>query len=57
MSISDMSKTLLKQLEAFFVSYNQQRGKKFKITSQGGPNKAIKFLKAGIPEFEKSKRK
>src|SRR6266550_1709016 len=29
-SISDVSKTLLDQLEAFFTSYNKQRGKKFK---------------------------
>jgi inorganic pyrophosphatase len=47
-TIQDVSKTLLDQLEAFFVSYNKQRGKKFKIKATGGPQKAIKFLKAGI---------
>jgi len=47
-SIDDMSKTLLSQLEEFFVSYNKQRGKKFKVTGTGGPKKAIRFLKAGI---------
>src|SRR6266480_7293096 len=31
-SISDVNKTLLDQLEAFFISYNEQRGKKFKVT-------------------------
>src|SRR5712671_3825203 len=31
-SISDVNKTLLDQLEAFFTSYNKQRGKKFKVT-------------------------
>jgi len=30
-SINDVSKTLLDQVEAFFVSYNIQRGKKFKV--------------------------
>src|SRR6202051_301281 len=36
-SMDDVSKTLLSQLEQFFVGYNQQRGKKFKITDTGGP--------------------
>jgi len=47
-SIDQVSKTLLDQVEEFFVSYNKQRGKKFKITGIGGPKKAIKFLKVGI---------
>src|SRR5579864_132865 len=36
-SIDDVSKTLLAQVEQFFVSYNKQRGKKFRVTGQGGP--------------------
>ena len=47
-TIDDVSKALLSQLEEFFVSYNKQRGKKFKVTGTGGPRKAIKFLKNGI---------
>ena len=47
-TIEDLGKTLLSQLEEFFVSYNKQRGKKFRITGTGGPRKAIKFLKAGM---------
>src|SRR5262249_50787320 len=47
-TIDDVSKTLLSQLEEFFISYNKQRGKKFRVTGTGGPSKAIKFLKAGI---------
>src|SRR6266853_235458 len=47
-SISDVNKTLLDQLEAFFISYNKQRGKKFKVTGTGGPKKAMRFLKTGI---------
>src|SRR5882762_3962441 len=31
-TIDDVSKTLLAQVEEFFVSYNKQRGRKFKIT-------------------------
>ena len=47
-SIDDLSKSLLDQLEEFFMSYNKQRGKKFSVTGTGGPKKAIRFLKRGI---------
>jgi inorganic pyrophosphatase len=47
-SIKDVSKTLLDQVEEFFVSYNKQRGKKFKITGTGGPKKAIGFVRSGM---------
>ncbi len=40
-SIEDVSKTLLDQVEAFFVSYNQQRGKRFSVIGTGGPGKAL----------------
>ena len=54
-SIEDVSQTLLDQLEAFFVSYNKQRGKKFRVTGTGGPKKAIAFLKAGMKALKKDK--
>jgi inorganic pyrophosphatase len=47
-SIDEVSKTLLSQVEAFFISYNRQRGKQFKVTATSGPKKAIKLLKTGI---------
>src|SRR5258705_12293879 len=50
-SIDDVSKTLLEQLEEFFISYNKQRGKKFKVTGTGGPEKALRFLKAGMKAY------
>jgi inorganic pyrophosphatase len=57
-SIADVSTTLLDQLEAFFISYNKQRGKKFRVTGTGGPKKALRFLKDGmkayVAEYEKS---
>jgi inorganic pyrophosphatase len=56
-SINDVSKTLLAQVEEFFVSYNKQRGKKFKVTGTGGPKKAIKFLKSGIQAHKNAKKK
>jgi inorganic pyrophosphatase len=55
-TIDDVSKTLLSQVEEFFVSYNKQRGKKFRITGTGGPKKAIKFLKDGIEKQKDAKK-
>jgi inorganic pyrophosphatase len=56
-TINDVTKTLLDQLEQFFISYNKQRGKKFKVTGTGGPKKAIKFLKAGMQAHRKARKK
>jgi inorganic pyrophosphatase len=52
-----VSKTLLDQLEQFFISYNKQRGKKFKVTGTGGSKKALTFLKAGIQAHKKARKK
>jgi inorganic pyrophosphatase len=56
-TIDDVSRTLLSRLEEFFVSYNKQRGKKFKVRGTGGPKKAIKFLKEGIQKHKDAKKK
>jgi inorganic pyrophosphatase len=56
-TIDDVGKTLLSQLEEFFISYNKQRGKKFRVTGNGGPRKAIQFLKAGIKNRKNTRKK
>jgi inorganic pyrophosphatase len=56
-SLDAVSKTFLDQLEAFFISYNRQRGKKFKVIGTGGPKKAIQFLNAGIQAHKKAGKK
>jgi len=55
-TIDDVSRTQLSQLEEFFVSYNKQRGRKFRVTGTGGPKKAIKFLKTGIKRHQRRNR-
>ncbi len=54
-SVDEVSKTLLDQVEQFFISYNKQRGKKFAVTGLAGPKKALKFLRAGSAAFKKKK--
>jgi inorganic pyrophosphatase len=55
-SINDVSKSLLDQLEEFFVSYNKSRGKKFKVRGRQGPKRAAELLEAGQELFNKQKR-
>ena len=55
-TIEDVSRTFLSQLEEFFVSYNKQRGKKFKVTRTGGPRKALRLLKRGMRGHEESNK-
>jgi hypothetical protein len=38
-SIDEVSKSLLSQVEEFFISYNRQRGKQLKVTATSGPKK------------------
>jgi inorganic pyrophosphatase len=52
-SISDVSRSILDQIEQFFVSYNKLRGKKFKLENQGGPKRAMKIVAEGIAAFQK----
>lgn len=56
-SIDDVSKTLLDQTEEFFVSYNKQRGKSFRIAGLSGPKRAIRFVKAGISAHKRARKK
>ena len=55
-TIGDVNKTILSQVEEFFISYNRQRGKQFKVTGKEGPEVALKVLKKGIKLFGKRKK-
>ena|SRR5581483_8113371 len=47
-SIRDLSKDTLEQIEHFFISYNQIRGKKFQPISRKGPSEALKLVKKAM---------
>jgi inorganic pyrophosphatase len=55
-SIDDVSAALLDQVEAFFVSYNKQRGKKFKVKRRAGPKRALAIIRAGAAAFKKKRK-
>jgi inorganic pyrophosphatase len=56
-SIADASPSLLKQIEAFFVSYNKQHGKQFKVIEVAGPKTALKLLSKGMNDFKRKRTK
>jgi inorganic pyrophosphatase len=56
-SVDDLNRSFLSQLEEFFVSYNKQRGKKFKIIGAGGPQKAVKLLRTAMKKYSGSQSK
>jgi inorganic pyrophosphatase len=44
-SLDDLNSNMLKEIEQFFVNYNKEKGKKFKVLRTGGPKEAKKLLK------------
>jgi inorganic pyrophosphatase len=52
-SVDQVNRSILTQVEAFFVTYNKSRGKKFKVKGIGGPGKAIKRLQKAIQAYGK----
>jgi inorganic pyrophosphatase len=47
-SLKDVSANLLKELEHFFCSYNECRGRLFRLLGHRGPKRAEKVLKEAI---------
>ena len=47
-SLKDLAPETVKEIEHFFVSYNQEKGKKFKPIAHRGPKKAERLVRAHI---------
>ena len=54
--ISDVPKHLLGEIEHFFVSYNEERGRRFRVLRRVGPAAAKKLVTAAAKRFEESHR-
>jgi inorganic pyrophosphatase len=39
---------MVKEIEQFFVNYNQERGKKFQVLGTRGPKQALKLLEKSL---------
>jgi inorganic pyrophosphatase len=56
-SISDLNETLVDEIEHFFVSYNEAKGKQFKPLGRFGSVKAKHLVDEGIKLSKKPKSK
>ncbi len=56
-SLNDLNETLIGEIEHFFVSYNEAKGKKFKPLGRFGAQKARRIIEAGMKLFKKPKGK
>ena len=56
-TLEDLGSGLPEEIEHFFVSYNQAKGKEFKPLGRFGPKRALKLVGEGVRRFKKSKKK
>ena len=56
-TLKALGTTLLEEIEHFFVSYNQVKGKEFKPLARSGPERARELVEEGMKQFRRSKRK
>src|ERR687894_539609 len=56
-ALESLGATLLEEIEHFFVSYNQVKGKEFKPLARSGPERARELVEEGMKKFRRSKRK
>jgi inorganic pyrophosphatase len=47
-SLEDLSSNMLKEIEQFFITYNKEKGKKFKVLRMRGPGQALKLVKKSL---------
>jgi inorganic pyrophosphatase len=53
-SLKDLNQTLIEQIEHFFVSYNEAKGKIFKVLGRFGSRKAKTLVEEGIKQYKRS---
>jgi inorganic pyrophosphatase len=56
-TLESIGATLLEEIEHFFVSYNQIKGKEFKPLGRFGPERARALVEEGVKRFLQSKKK
>lgn len=47
-SLDDLSSNMLKEIEQFFINYNKEKGKKFRVLRMRGPGQALKMVKKSL---------
>ena len=47
-NLDDLNKNMVMEIEQFFVNYNKERGKKFRVLGTRGPKQALKLLEKSL---------
>ena len=47
-NLTDLNEKTVGEIEKFFVNYNAERGKKFRVVGRKGPQQAMKLLKQSL---------
>jgi inorganic pyrophosphatase len=55
-TLADINEVLMDEVEHFFISYNQIKGKEFAPLGRHGPIKAAKLVADGMKSFKRKKR-
>ena len=56
-TLEDLGPALVEEVEHFFVSYNQIKGKEFKPLARSGPERARDLVEEGMKKFRRPKKK
>jgi inorganic pyrophosphatase len=56
-TLESLGPALVEEIEHFFVSYNQIKGKVFKPLGRFGPGRALALVEEGMKRFRQSKRR
>ena len=54
--LGNLNNNLVHEIEHFFVSYNETKGKKFEVLGRFGPERAKKLIELAGRKFRKSRR-
>ena len=46
--LDDLNENMVKEIQEFFVNYNKERGKKFRVLGTRGPKQALKLLEKSL---------
>jgi inorganic pyrophosphatase len=54
--LGDLNSNLLHEIERFFISYNETKGKRFEVLNRLGPERAQELVVAGMKKFRRTGR-
>lgn len=55
--LGDLNKNLVHEIERFFISYNETKGKRFKVLGRSGPERAENLIASATRKFVSANRR